>query len=353
MRRLEPRHVANHCVQTLGLDPQKHLITSAEAISAMLRRAAAFHCPCAASTLVRNVVDPMRGVVEDATAAKTIVEATLEQLIALGDLLEYHDFTNTECVVLYAAPHSFIARSNGAMYLLGISADQMLTLPPELESRIEAVGCTRVLRPLPGERLKDDLLHFGLIEMPYERWTKMPQSLTAAQLIAKCDNLLIAKPSVGEISGLLVLEPRSSVRFYRGRWTDPKGLTGRYVARRNQAYGSPLWCYVELQNGQAKALLDLPAVNSRWRGCDEAWHLQMAIDACQGRPQQFKVRQLAEQRYELLVYSPIPMWAERRWEMVGKRVNATESLMAFWFHDSEIEEECRFAQSTMWLYKHV
>lgn len=349
MRRLNPIQVEARSVATLGLDPQRYSLTSTEALAAALRRAAGFLCPCAGASLVRSVMGPMRGLVSDPQALRIVAEDTLEQLIAHGDLFEYRDLSNPSAVVLYAAPCGFVPRSSGSMLLVGISADQPSALPPELEARIENAGCVRVLRPLPQEKLRDDLLQIGLIEIPYERWTKAPPAQAADLHIAHCDRLLTARQSAGDIPGLTILDPSAPVRFYRGRWTEPKRRTGRFVARRDQAYGSPLWCYVELKEGQAQYLLDLPGANSRWRGCDEAWHLQMAIDAKRRVPQVFSVRSQQPGVQELLLYSPIPMWAQRRWDAVGHRIEAQGCLMAFRFLASEMEEECRFATSLLWL----
>lgn len=349
MRRLEPLHVARRSVAVLGLDPDKHALTSPEALAAALRRAAGFLCPCAGSTLIRNVIEPMRGLVSDLTVVKALAEDVLEQLVGLGDLFEYRDVTKSGSVILYAGPCAFVPRASGTVILLGISADQISALPPDLESRVEAVNCVRVLRSQPGEDLHNDLKQIGLIEIPYDRWTKAPADQTAESLVARCDGLLLDRPSSGEVPGLLVLDPASPVSFYRDRWLDPSGRSGRFVARRSQAYGAPLWCYIHLEEGQPRHLMDLPAANSRWRGCDEAWHLQMAIDARRATPQQFTIRKQAAGEQDLVVYSPIPMWAQRRWDTIGKRVAAQGCLMAFRFHDSEIEEECRFARSALWL----
>lgn len=349
MRQLEPRHIASRSVATLGLDPDKHALTSSEALAAALRRAAGFLCPCAGSTLIRNVVEPMRGLVENIPEVKALAEDVLEQLIALGDLFEYRDLTKSGSVILYAGPSAFVPRASGTVILLGISADQVSALPPDLESRIEAVNCVRLLRPQSGEDLQNELKQIGLIEIPYDRWTTAPANQTAEALVTRCDGLLLDRPSSGEVPGLLVLDPESPVSFYRDRWFDPAGKSGRFVARRSQAYGAPLWCYVHLDGGQPLHLMDLPAPNSRWRGCDEAWHLQMAIDARRGAPQQFTIRKQPDGQQDLVLYSPIPMWTLRRWDAIGKRVSAQGCLMAFRFDDSEIEEECRFARSALWL----
>ena len=81
--------------------------------------------------------------------------------------------------------------------------------------------------------------------------------------------LLDAAPASFEIPGLSLIDPTSSVRYYRGRWVQPQAQTGRFVGRRSQAYGADLWCYIEMDEGQPRRFLDLPLRGSRARGCDE------------------------------------------------------------------------------------
>jgi hypothetical protein len=106
---------------------------------------------------------------------------------------------------------------------------------------------------------------------------------------------------------------------------------------------------VEINVGNPERLIDLPAPGSRWRGCDEAWRLQMAIDAMRGRPQQFRIRQGSENVRFLELFSPIPMWAQRRLDAVGERVPSRGCLLAYRLAAEELEEERSFAREALWL----
>ena len=143
--------------------------------------------------------------------------------------------------------------------------------------------------------------------------------------------------------------PRRSVRYYRGRWAEPRAQSGRFVARRSQAYGADLWCYLEMRSGNPERLIDLPAGGSRWRGCDEAWYLQMAIDAQRGEPQRFRIRAGPEDALVLEFFSPVPMWARRRWDAVGEPVSASGCLFAYRLAEAELAEEMRFVREALWL----
>ena len=91
MKQLSPGEVHAQKVAELGLDPGSLDLMSVEAIAGALRRAAGFLCPCTAPTLVRSVVHPLRGLVDDLGTTKDLVEETLEAMIAHGDIFEHGD----------------------------------------------------------------------------------------------------------------------------------------------------------------------------------------------------------------------------------------------------------------------
>ena len=99
MRRLTAAEVHANKVAELGLDQAEFDLTSVEAVAASLRRSASFLCPCAATTLVRAVADPLRGLVEETEDFRGIVRETLEAMIAYGDLIRAprHRRSGTRC----------------------------------------------------------------------------------------------------------------------------------------------------------------------------------------------------------------------------------------------------------------
>lgn len=354
MKCLSAAEVHAQKVVELGLDPSALDLTSVEAIAGALRRAASFLCPCTAPTLMRGVVHPLRGLVDDIVAIKGVVEDTLDAMIAHGDILEYRDIEGDSeygtGALLYAAPAGFIDRESGAVILLGIASNQLSALPEDLEKRIEYVKHLRRLSPVPGEDLRTDLVQLGLIEISYPDWLRAPPVETAAQHRARLESLLDIAPPSRDVPGLSLLDPERSVRYYRGRWVQPRSQSGRFVARRSQAYGSPLWCYVQLREGNPERLIDFPVPGSRWRGCDEAWHLQMAIDAVRGEPQRFRSQPGSKGNQVVLeFFSPVPMWAQRRWDAIGEPVMSSGCLFAYRLAQSEVAEEARFARDALWL----
>jgi hypothetical protein len=106
---------------------------------------------------------------------------------------------------------------------------------------------------------------------------------------------------------------------------------------------------MEMRDGNPERLIDFPLAGSRWRGCDEAWHLQMAIDAQRGEPQQYRIRIGPGNTRVIELFSPVPMWARRKWDAVGEPVSTSGCLFAYRLAESEIAEELRFAHEVLWL----
>jgi hypothetical protein len=297
-------------------------------------------------------VAPLRDIVPDLDAAKELAESTLEALVAHGDVLEQPDLQgegSSTRVLLYAAPGSFVIRQSGLVILLGVMGGQRSPLPSELARRVQHLGHVRRLSPLAGENLRSDLRQLGLIELATDTWLKPPRIGGAAQLVAASDHALDSVAPSRDIPGLSLLDPTRPVSYYRGRWVELKSQTGRYVARRAQAYGADLWCYVRLVNGQPEKMIDLPRPSSSWRGCDEAWHLQLAIDAARGSRQHFRVSSGASDSVVLEFFSPVPAWARRRWDAIGEPVTIKGCLFAYRIARKELEEERRFARDALWL----
>lgn len=351
MRRLSADDVRDQKLRELGLSGKVRTLTDPAALASAFRRVAASLCPCSAATLIRAVHGPLRGLVPSMSAAKTLVEATLEAMVAHGDLLEQRiddPYDSNASALLDAAPPSFVVRQSGAVVLLGVDPEHSSSLPDELKVRVKHRGHVRLLLPTCGEDLKDELRQLGIIELSHKVWLKTPPRGTAYAHLQKREVLLNKATPSREIPGLRVLLPERPVRYYPKRWDYPNKHTGRYVARRSQAYGADLWCYVELRSGQPKRMIDLPS-RSTWRGCDEAWHLQMAIDATRREPQRFRVRRCERDAVLLEIFSPVPSWAQRRWDALGEPVPGAKYLFAYRIPNSEIDEELDFAREALWL----
>gem|GEM_PF-4645265 len=234
MRRLTVEEVHAQKIRELGLDPEALDLMTSEGLAGALRRAASYLCPCSAATLVRAVVQPLRGLVPDLDRAKELTKETLEAMISHGDLLEQPEVQEgapSTRMLLYAAPASFVVRQSGLVVVLGVAADQLSPLPSELEQRIQYLGHVRRLTPSSEtEDLRDELRQLGLLELSSDAWLKRPRYSTASQAVATSDRALdIVAPS-RDIPGLKLLDPTKPVWYYPGRWNEPRAQTGRFVA---------------------------------------------------------------------------------------------------------------------------
>lgn len=353
MRQLSAEEVHASKIAQLHMGESASNLTAVPALAAALRRGASHLCPCTAPVLVRHVLEPLRGLCDDLNALKDLTEATLEAMVSHGDLSEHADIhaetPATGARLLYASPPAFVWRESGAVVLLGIGLDQALGLPDELLRRIEYADHVRHLPPAPGEDLRGELALLGLLEISNQDWLRAPPRETPAQHMGRIDRLLDAVVPSREVPGLSLLDSERPTRYYRGRWVQPRSQSGRFVARRSQAYGADLWCYVEMRDGVPERLLDLPVPGGRWRGCDDAWRLQMAIDAQRGKPQGFRIGPDQEGMCLMEFFSPVPMWARRRWDAIGKPLTTPGCLLAYRFTAAEVAEEVRFARDALWL----
>ena len=321
-------------------------------VSASLRRLAGFLCPCSPRTLVRTMAEAHRGLHSNYPDFPDRVEEVVDALVAVGDLLELRDVGTLDETVkgtwVFAAPPAFVPRPSGSALILGLSADEPTPLPADLRSRVIYKGVARWLEAAPGEDLKATLRSLGLNEVAPDRWSRPPRLQPAAMLIADMDNKLATQGASGEIADLRILDYLRSVRRYRDRWTIGSAQSGRFVVRRPQAYGADLWGYAEVSAGRPVRLIDFPLPGSRWRGCDVAWRLQMAIDAQAGNAQTYHVQTNGDSaRVEFFV--PIPDWARRRLAMVGEEVESSSSLLAYSVSMRELAAEETFLQSYLFL----
>ncbi len=345
-----PARVDFLAVQSLGLDATAVDLSTVEVIACALRRAAAFLCPCAERTLVRALLEPLHGL-HDEAGLRTLVEQTLEALVTHGDLLELRDVTQEEAigVVLYASPPSFVRRRSGAVLILGVAPDGVSPLPENLEQAVEYVNHIRVLAGHAAPDLSAQLEELGFIELPLNTWMKAPGKETPVEHLERVEGHLAVAPRCGEVPGLVLLDPSRPVSYYRGRWVVVANQTGHFVARRPQAYGADLWCFVDVEEGHPVRLIDLPLRDDGTRGCDDAWRFQAAIDHTRGVPQTFRRRRGPGGNCVLDFFSPVPMWARRRWDAVGEPIVASACLFSYKFSETELVEEIDFISEHLWL----
>ena len=353
MRRIPASEVHRKAVAGLGLDPDVVDLSSPEALAACIRRAAGFLCPCPPKTLVTSVVHSLNGLIAEDGELEDSVDQTLESLVAYGDLIQGREAETEHAqgsLLLYTAPPAFVCRQSGLVFLIGIAPDDISPLPEELANRVEYAFHARHLHPVPGEDLESCLGQLGLIELSLNAWLGEPLVDSPAQYLARFNAALDSAGPAGTLAGVEVIDPSRPVRYYKGRWLKPSAQSGRFVARRSQAYGADLWCYLELGSGNPSKLLDLPTTEGDLRGCDEAWHLQAAIDMMRGQPQQFRLRPGQTSGAKIIdFFSPVPLCARRRWDYIGRPAIADHCLFSYCFSTGELDEELAFIRKQLWL----
>lgn len=337
-------------IEALGFDSAALDLTSVEAMACSLRRTAALLCPCSGRTLLSALLQSFEHLVDTSELHKPL-EQTLEALVAHGDLVEVKDASQEETpgVLLHIGRPSFTCRSSGAAILIGVAPDGLSPLPDFLEGQVDYINHLRLLPASAAPELAEQLRELGLSELKLDKWLKPPARSTAEEFLGGVDELLDKAGRSGDITNLEVLDPTTKVTYYPKRWVPLKNQTGRFVARRPQAYGADLWCYLEVKSGQPMRFVDLPLCLGSMRGCDEAWRLQAAIDHLRGAPQLFQVRPGPSDTRVLRFFSPVPMWACRRWDALGEPTSSESCLFAYKLPEAEIAEEVSFLKQCLWL----
>lgn len=327
---LSPEDASALAVRTLGLDPELVGLTSREGLSASLRRAASFMCPTSPGRLIGAVLGAVRPVAEDEEISREALSELLDLMVAGGDFLELRLGDERSGGLLYLGPPSYIEREPGTYLIAGVRPYGVSLVDFDLAPLVEREGHTRTLH-LDVASAIERLTHAGLRPIERERWVGSPVPEQSEALLQRIRGRLDAGSSSGGIKGLQIIDPGSKVRYYRGRWRAPLDEdTGDFVARRPQAYGADLWCAVRLVSGTATKLAEFPIDNPVVPARDEAWRLQMAIDAAGGAPQQFTLEPSASGDAAIVkFFSPIPGFAERYLQLIGLSLETPGALFAY------------------------
>ncbi len=338
-------------VATLGLDADAVGLTSPEGLAASLRRTASFMCPTGPGRLVDAVLGALKPIHGDELKRDDLMDL-LDQLVASGDLLELRHESGKSTRLLYLAPPSYIERVPGAYLLMGVRPFGAPLIGDELAKAIEYEGHTRSL-PLDPAGADSELGSRGLQRVPKDRWVSSPRAEGVDEFIQRYRARLDVAAEAGQLDGLVLLDPASKVRYYRGRWRPPKSAdSGDFVARRPQAYGADLWCLVRLQAGDPQRLLELPVNDPVLPGRDEAWRYQAAVDAQRGTAQRFRLRRGVSPGGDVIIdfFSPLPGFAERYVQLAGMVLGKTPgTLFSFRLPSGAVGDVAAFLTDMLWM----
>lgn len=352
IERVTSSEVLAGCHRILGLSDQGDGSIDDALLAALLRRSAGIHCPCSRATLRASVLECTQALATDEANLSQRIDDTIEALTVGGDLLELDDVVTEDSDVrqtwVFAAPPAFVIRPNGAAFIFGVIPDQDTFLPSSLSTRVLQDGFTRSIEPLKGEDLAGELHEQGLQELSEQAWLRSPKDESPDDMLRRVERFLAHQTPSTNIVDLKILDPVQPVTYYPGRWVTPTNQTGMFVARRPQEFGAPMWCLVRLEDGAPVHLLDLPFEKTRWRACDTAWHLQMAIDHCRHQPQEYRRRRETHGvRFDF--FSPLPQWSQRRFIVFGNPVPRDRCLFSYLIPSTQAEIEEEFLRKKLWL----
>lgn len=323
-------------------------------LAAMLRHTAGNLCPCSRTVLRAALVESLNHLYDEPSTLPMRIESLIDDLIVVGDLLELTEVTTGEEEAtgkwVFAAPPSFVERKSGSIFITGIVPERDAWLPEDIRIRIVYSQATRSVKPVYGDDLALRLVNEGLRKLSESTWLRAPKTLAPETVLYSARQQLAKEPQCARVQGLEIVDPDTKPTYYKGRWTSLMNHSGDlFVARRPQEFGAPQWCLVEIDSGMLKRIIDLPFGGYRWRGCDAAWHLQMAIDSERGIPQRYKVDHGEDDTCRLSFYSPIPLWAERRLMILGRKCRAERCLFAYEIPTEETAQEEEFLQENLWM----
>jgi hypothetical protein len=350
IQRLDPGEVATRAVENLGLTQAAADLFSPEGLYASVRRAASFLCPASRRQIVDAVVDALTPLRPDLDR-DDVVDA-VDILVGLGDLLELHPAAS-RTRLLFLGPPSYVEKQPGEFLLLGVRPNAGALVDKETlgtEVVYEAHTRTVVLDP---ESAAGALRAAGLHRLTREQWIRSPRRKAAAAVIEQAQERLVAARAQGQVSGLTIIDSKTPVHYYKGRWREPTTRdNGIFVGRRPQAYGAPVWCVIQLASGIPQAVLDLPIDSAVVPGSDEARRLQAALDAHRGRPQVYRVRASgqADGASFLDFFGPLPSWAERYMDLIGLPLPKSQgALFSYRMPGAAVEDTRVFLSASLWM----
>jgi hypothetical protein len=351
MRSVTASEVEALSVERLGLDPTAVDFQSTEALAALIRHTASIRCPCSGRELTRTVEHLLEPLATGSAVLNERVSNAIDGVVSYGDLIEVSDGRGAEAgqILALAAP-SVVRISPRALLLVGLRPGGHNSLPVQIDGQITPRGYARTIEVQDALTALSSLQSSGFVIITSDEWNAAPDERPAGQLVDKYDRLFKEGAYVGTLDGLQLLTSESSVTYYRGRWREATKQSGTFVARRSRKYGADAWCFVKLDLGRPVGLVDLPTPGYQYRPCDEAWHLQQALDFVSGNPQRYRIRPIADRKLIALdCFSPVPRWAHRRWNALGEQVEQRGTLFSYLFNQEYLTQEVGFSESRMWL----
>mgnify|MGYP001227280155 CR=1 FL=1 len=337
-------------------------LDSPEVLAQLVRRVASFRCPMTERELITGVLEGLEGLLgkDRLVELKGVLrtehgDGLIEDLICCGDLMDVTpvgEQGRSTGKQLYLGAPAFLRRDNGDCLMIGIRSEgrHLLAGLEDREDRIEYTGHARWFRAIDGESPAPILESLGLRELDEHEWLKRPPEVTFDELVGKYNERLDKEKQLtgGQIEGLTLFDSGRPSGKYRSRWREPtRRDTGKYVARRPQAFSAAGWCYVAVESGQVRLAIDLPLLDPWAHGWDEAWRLLAAIDKKHGHPPVVRATYQDSGEYLLKISTPPPVWAKRRLALVGRVIPPETGWPSWCLGQDDVEQEIEFLEKMM------
>ena len=330
--------------------------TDEQLIGMIVLRNASILCPCSKTHLRNNTIDSIMPLFLDSEDIKEKINQSIDDLLIIGELNERDDVLEDEYGEnknwVFCSPPIFIKRKSGTIVILGLYPSySSIRLKDDVRKKITYKNLISVIEPSEeNEIIAEELKKAGLTELKESVWCKLPKIMTWKEFIEKRINELDQQSDNVYIDEYEVFlkDPtvRHDKRYKNKEYAIKHEITGNYVIRRPTKYSGKIWSFANINNGEVKKIKDLP-ISSNMRGCDDAWQIQMALDAKNETPQQYKLVDI-DDKTRLEFKSPLPLWAERKLMLMGEK---EEAWLTYNIPRSEIIAEEKFLREYLWLTK--
>jgi hypothetical protein len=317
----------------------------------MLRRLCGFMCPCPQRVILaaaKRSLAPF-GSATDALLAE--MESTLEALLVVGDVIEVSrvggtlDDENRDW--LFCGPPAFL-ELEGRCYVFGIAPDDAPVLVGTLRDRVRQDGIMRYLDDEEGQ-LGETLAALGMRRHTASKWLPRIHTQSPERFLEHVLNRLTSAGLRGDMPTTEWLTPATATYVpYQRRWTSEAAESGRAIGRAHPEFGAPLWFLARLVEGRIERALSLPFADMPDRACDQAWRIQLALDAQRGAPGRYKAWPEADGMRASISF-PLPLSARRRLVLLGGLRNDRPGAGAVWIPQSAWTEAEQYLQSELWL----
>lgn len=349
IRLLSSEAASSSISEQLGLDPSDFSQKSTNYYASFMRRVCAMHCPMPRGTVIRLAKDLLSGFEEDVEITQSNIEAAVDGLFEAGDLLELSRFTSSDENFsgdwIFLAPPSYMRRESGKVFIFGIAPDDATFLPLSLQSLLKSEGPYRYLFECDKD-VVEILSTTGLRQISESQWQPSPKKQTAKQHYETHKKKLLAAPPAGTIDGIKIFVPKSvNNANYKDRLKPTNGETGFFIGRRPANFGAEHWCFFQLNQGAAERYIDLPLSSDKVRGCDAAWHLQLAAEFLNGNPENYITSEI-DGKIHVTFSFPLPLWAIRRFRAIDNYANVSPFYRTFPLKEWSVEK--RFIEEQLW-----